>query len=148
MRKITLSVIALLVIGALSASADYPPPEKDEMTISELEGSIFDLNGKVVEVEVTSAREITQMSEGEYRVYCYYRNNANNKISSITVYFDEEGKEFFEELTTKAWSAGACSFYALIDDKKVIAIGERYKKTKAPIAGSCYSTSTGPPGSS
>lgn len=129
MNKLILPVIALFSIGALSASA-YPPPEKDEVTVGEMESSLFDLNGKVVKVEVTRASGMRPMSSGKYRAYCSYRNNVTEEYAGREIFFDEEGKKFFEGLLHKSRSAGADSFYALIEDGKVIPIGERYKKSK------------------
>jgi hypothetical protein len=65
MKKLILTAIALLSIAALSASA-YPPPEKDEVTIDKISSQVFNLDGKVIELEfgyVGSIRRVARIGK-------------------------------------------------------------------------------------
>jgi hypothetical protein len=133
MKKLFLPIITILAVAALSVSA-YPPPEKDDMTLTELEKRIFEFDGKVVEVEITYAYDIEPKSPGNFSVWCSYDEGGRWDGSGRTIYFsnDKDGKvlEFFEELVASRWSGGRKSLYVLVEGKTLTAIGEKYKKSK------------------
>jgi len=141
MKKRILTTIALLSITALSASA-LPPPEKDEMTIAELQTQLFSLDGKIIETEITSVSSFEQIAPGKYRAYCYYYKGGGSVSSGESVLIPEEGKEFFEELAKKDFfNGGSKTVYLLVHSEKPIrvkgsysykleAVGERYRKSK------------------
>ena len=135
MKKL-LSIITVLSITTLSASA-YPPPEKDDMTLAELDKRILEFDGKVVEIEITYAWDINQSSRGKYSVHCDFiegGNYLNYGGAGTQIYFtndkDGDALKFFEELVQRRWSGSRSSFYVLVEGKKVTAIGEKYKKSK------------------
>jgi len=130
MRKIILPLIALLSIAALSASA-LPPPEKDEMTISELAANKFSMEGKIIETEITNASNFEQTAPGKYRAWCYYYKGIGIGSSEM-VYIPEEGKEFFKELAEKDTLGGGSTetVYLQVKDGKFTAVGTRFKKSK------------------
>jgi hypothetical protein len=132
MKKLILTAIALFSIAALSASA-YPPPEKDEITIAELESKLFQYDGKVVEVQVTYGHNMQQFSSTKSRIYCYFYTGAGGALEGgrlVTFTPDEDAVEFFEDLSKKDYGAGRTSFYVYVDGTSVIAIGEKWKKSK------------------
>jgi hypothetical protein len=133
MKKLILPLIVFLSVIALSAVA-YPPPEKDDMTIAELVAKIFAFDGKVVEIEVSYASNVKQISADECRAYCYFYSPNNTEPDggqSVTFPAGEDVMEFLEDLSTgDYWNGNTSSFYVYVDGKKLIAIGEKYKKSK------------------
>lgn len=130
MKKFYPILLSILFISLSLQTLAYPPPEKDEMTINELAACLFDLDGKVIETEVTGASSFDQVAKGKYRVYCrYYKGSGSYNGEYVS--FDEDGKEFFEELTKKDyWSSSTETVYLLVENGKLEAIGTRYKKSK------------------
>ncbi len=128
----TLFVLGLVATTLTARSEAFPPPEKDEMIISELEARLFDLQGKVVETEFTYVSSFEQVSAGKYRAYCgYYKGGGS--LSGAWVSIPPEGKEFFEEMAKKdVWSGSSQTVYLLVGEKnrKLQAIGTRYRKSK------------------
>jgi len=131
MKKWTLPLIALLSIAALSASA-LPPPEKGDMTLSELEQNLFDLDGKIVEVEVTRAYGLEQSSAGKYKVYCSYEDGGSYSGNGATFYFskNEDAIEFFQDLVKKGYGSGKTSFFVQVNGETYTAVGKKFKKSK------------------
>jgi len=123
-------IIILLSIAALSASA-LPPPEKEEMLLTELEQKMFDFDGKIIEIEVTYATSLEQKSSTEYRAYCYCYTGSGY-AGGASVYFskDDDAMEFFQELIKRSYGSGLTSFYVQVDGEKFIAVGEKFKKSK------------------
>jgi len=134
MKKTALSIITVLAVAALSVSA-YPPPEKDKLTLAELQKRKFEFDGKIIEIEVTSCRSIQQTGPGKYSAYCRFYNSQDRESAYETIYFlkDEDGDalEFFEELDEKSsFGVGRVSFYVLVEKGNLTALGEKYRKSK------------------
>jgi hypothetical protein len=142
--RILLTACVLVFTISFSVSA-LPPPEKDEMTIGELEGQIYNLDGKVIETEVTYASSFEQIAQGKYRAWLgYYKGTGFS--SSEYVLIPEEGREFAEELAEKDTFGGGSTetVYLLVHSKKPLtvkgpryttsfeleAVGTRFKKSK------------------
>ncbi|MBL7011745.1 MAG: hypothetical protein ISR85_02300 [Kiritimatiellales bacterium] len=136
MKKITLSVIALLSLATLSASA-FPPPEKDEIPVDEIKELLRDLNGKVVEMEFAYAQTLSNVGSGNYTIFCgrFEDRGGASFISKMTVHFSgEEALEYFKDLSEQdvapfTFSLGE-SVYVLVDGNRLRALGTRYKKSK------------------
>jgi len=132
MNKRILPIIALLSIAALSASA-LPPPEKDELSLAEIKLQLYDLDGKIVEMEYSYAKYIKKESSGEYSVYC--KTHTNTSFSGKKIYFSgEEALDYFEDVAKKREDPFNTtlteSVYVLVEGTKLIAVGERFKKSK------------------
>ena len=143
MSKLNLFLI-LTIMFAYSAVA-LPPPEKDEMTIAELGSNKFNLDGKIIETEVTGAYSFEQIAPGKYRAWCdYYKGTGLSNSEMVLI--PEEGKEFFEELAKKDSFGGGSTetIYLLVHSAKPVrveggrsnwsfgleAVGTRFKKSK------------------
>lgn len=142
MKKIQPLLLLSLVVASFAAqTAELPAPEKDEMTITELEQQLFSLDGKIIETEITYVSNFEQVAVGKYRAYCgYYKGNVNI-LHGESVLVPEEGKEFFEELAGKdILSSSSKTIYLLVHSEKPIregrysykleAVGEKYRKSK------------------
>lgn len=146
MTKIRL-LIPLVLLAALwtAPAAELPAPEKDEMPITELEQQLFNLDGKIIETEITSVMSFEQVSPGKYRAYCYYYKGTSSSISGELVLLPEEGKEFFQEMAKKdMWSGSTEVVYLMVHSKnpirvekaspsysyKLEAVGTKYRKSK------------------
>lgn len=136
MKKRILSVIALLFLAVFSASA-YPPPEKDELRLNEFIDQQGVLDGKVVEVDFEFAQHLKSEGSDNYSVVCsVWTLNGNVSFeSAMTVYFSgEEAKDFFEDVAKKRidFESGSASenIFVLVDGRKLIALGEKYRKSK------------------
>jgi hypothetical protein len=129
---------AVILLGTVMALAwtvraeDLPAPEKKEVTVTDLQSQMIDYDGKVVEMEFTYISSLNQVGQGLYRVSCgYYHDSAS--FGTCSVYFDEDGKEFFSKLA-KQGSNYVDTFtetvYVQVRDKKLYAVGTRYRKGK------------------
>ncbi len=122
------AIISTLIIMQVDA---YPPPERREMTLVELESKIYDLDGKAVEIEISSVHNFEQTGAGKYEAYCNYWDGRT--WGGRRIYFSgEEAKEFLEDMVKKGtWGRGSTeSLYVLVDGKKLRALGTRYRKSK------------------
>ncbi len=120
-----------------------PAPEKKEMTMSELNTRLVELDGKVIETKITRASSFEQINAEKYRAYCYYYTGSSGSSSGESVLIPKEGKEFFEEMSKKGFGGSSETVYLLVHSKKPIrvnagdyswsyqleAIGERYRKS-------------------
>ena len=133
MNKRILPIIALLSITALSATA-LPPAEREELTLTELSAKKLALDGKIIQTEITGARSFTQVAEGKYSVYCvYYSGGSVLNSGGESIFFDEGGKEFFQELSKKDYwgsSEQKIYVYVLVEKKKLTAVGTSFKRSK------------------
>jgi trehalose utilization protein len=130
--------IAVILLGTVMALAwtvraeDLPAPEKKKVTVTDLQAQLIDYDGKVVEMEFTYIDSLDQVEQGLYNVFCgYYRSGYS--LRSCVVYFGEDGKEFFSKLAKQ--SSGYLNtftetVYVQINDKKLYAVGTRYRKGK------------------
>jgi len=133
MTKYHLFSTTMLVALFLAASSlALPPPEKDELTLTELATQRFDLDGKIIETEITGAYSFTQVAKGKYKAYCvYYSGGTHLSSGGESVFFGEDGKEFFQKMSEKDyWSGGKKKIYVLIEKKKLTVVGTRFKKSK------------------
>jgi len=133
MKKPFLLIIIFFSIASLSV-ADYPPPEKGDIDLRELQKQIFDFDGKVVEIELTGASGIKKTGRDKYSVSVRFTNRQDHEYTDATIYFikDEDGDalEFFEKLAELSWGGTRQSVYVLVEGKTLTAIGEKYRKSK------------------
>jgi hypothetical protein len=137
-------VIALTIISLAGQSLSAPPPEKKELTITELAGQLYDFDGKVIEVEVTRGYGLDQIAKGKYTVYLYYRK-AYGSSNGEKVLIPVEGKEFIDELCARKYGQDSTeTIYIYIHSEdpirvesgdythsfKLEALGTRYRKSK------------------
>lgn len=140
MKKLSLIIVSLFTLNL--AADPLPPPEKEEMSFSALDAELIDLDGKVIETEITSAVEFEQVGEGMYIANCCCFESSSSFTPCAYVFLQEEGKEFFKELAEKDILNGSSeTIYLLIISKnpkkfdghkicKLEAVGTRYKKSK------------------
>lgn len=140
MKKLSLIIASLFVLNL--AAEPLPPPEKEEMTFDEIDAEIINLDGKIIETEVTSAAAFQQIEDGKYVVYCYCFKSDSSIVPGAYILVPEEGKELFQELAEKnILNGGSETIYVLVNSKEPIkfdetglckleAVGTRYKKSK------------------
>jgi hypothetical protein len=143
MKIIRLAVFSIF-IASLSANA-LPPPEKDEMSITDLEQQLFNLDGKVVETEFTYVSSFEQVAPRQYRAYCGYYKGTSSILSGESILIPEEGKELFEEMAEKdMFNSSSETVYLMVHSKSPVrveggrtrwsfeleAVGTRFKKSK------------------
>jgi len=133
-------LIIALVVAAVSASA-LPPPEKDEINIAKLGTLLFNLDGEIIEVEITSVNSIEQVAPGKYKASCFYYKGTTFP-SGEEVLFPEGRKDFFNEIAEKGfYNSSSETVYLLVhsetpvkikgaDSYKLEAVGARFKKSK------------------
>jgi len=141
-RLRTLFTLGFMLFALTVQAAKLPAPEKDEMSISELNAKLYDFDEKIIETEITSASSFEQIASGKYRAYCYYYKGASSSVSGESVLIPEEGKEFFEELSKKDfWNSSSKTVYLRVHSKKPLrvkgshsykleAVGTKYRKSK------------------
>ena len=124
-----LALAGLTALIATAPASAYPPPEKDEMRVDELNSQIFDLDGKVVELTANDFESFRQIGKGEYSTYCSCYKGFNH-LGGVSVHFSgEEAKKFFKELVEKDMDSNK-EVYVFVENKKITAIGHRFKKSK------------------
>ncbi len=125
------------------APKELPAPEKDDMTIGELNTQLVSLNGKIIETKINSVSSFEQINDRQYRAYCYYYTG-NSSLSGESVLIPKEGKELFEKMAKRGFRGSTETVYLLVHSKKPIrvkgaaysysyqleAVGERYRKSK------------------
>ena len=138
MKKTVLLSAAIVIASVLTVQAGaYPPPEKSDLTIRELDSKIYDLDRKVIELKFAHVRNIKQVGQGQYTASLgmWYRSGSSSyTTTSKMVHFSgKEAKEFFDDLvedndSTHYDDRPRETVYVYIEDNKIWAIGERYKK--------------------
>jgi len=110
--------------GWSEISFKLPEPEKDKLTIQELNGSKFSLDGKIVEIEATRFSSLREIYKNEYIIFCY--SDINYDYQHCTLYFSgKEAFEFFNDLTDVRSER---DIYIYVSGEKFYAIGRRYSK--------------------
>lgn len=140
MKMLSLIVASLFVLNL--AAEPLPPPEKEAMTLSELEAEIINLDGKIIELKFNSVISLGQIANKKYFAVCLWKEKKSSVMSARRVFVTEEGKEFFQELIGKTIPGGNTeSIYLQVISKnpvkideyhscKLKAVGTRYKKSK------------------
>ncbi|MCF7847575.1 MAG: hypothetical protein K9M45_01900 [Kiritimatiellales bacterium] len=112
-----------------------PPPEKDELTVTELKAQLFNLDGKVIETEITSAIEFQQLAKGRYAAKCLYHDGSRNVHPSATgtmVLFNEEGRGFAEDMVKRdLWGSPRETVFLLVHSESPIRLERRQYKLEA-----------------
>ena len=141
-RLTTILFLCFIAIALHSPAA--PPPEKKDMTMTELTSQLFNLDGKVVECEITRASSFDQIAKGKYSVYLYFYKG-NGSYNGERVLIPEDGRDFIEEMAERNygnWSTE--TIYLLVHSEKPLevkggdytrtfkleALGTRFRKSK------------------
>ena len=135
MKKYILSIIVISLLSALPLAAqvpeELPPPEKDELTLSELLAQKFSLAGKVVETTVTHLHGFDAQRNGYYRATFHHHEGGHTDTPFVMVYVPEEGKEFGDDLFRGGMGGGSEDVYVYIaENGDFYAVGLKYKKSK------------------
>jgi hypothetical protein len=133
MKKTAIILLGTVIALAWTVRAeDLPAPEKKKVTVSDLQSQLLDYEGKIVEIKFTYISSVRQVEQGKYSAFCSYYNDAEIN-GSCTVYFGEDGKEFFSDMARKTggyYDEINETVYVQVKDKKLYAVGARYRKGK------------------
>ncbi len=109
--------------AAAGSKGSLPPPEKNEMTMTELKASFFELDGRVVKTTINTASDITQRDEKTYYANCGYHGLGGGAFSLPTVLIPAEGKDFFQALSKISTGDNPQFVYLLVTIKNPVQIG-------------------------
>ena len=133
MKKLLLVIILLTAISG-AVYAEYPAPERRKITLTELKASLYDNDGKVVEVIANRFSSFKQVAKGEYSVECRYYKFDVSSSGEFDIYFSgEDARDFFQDIIedhADVWDGSEEDFYVYVDGKTLTAIGKRYSKSK------------------
>ncbi len=142
MKKPVLLFITLTALCGSLFAETLPAPEKDEMSIIELATKLIDLDGKIIETEITYAEAFFQIAPNTYQAECFYDKGSSFSLTGDRVLIPKEGKEFFEEMAKRDFLiTSSRTVYLLVrakspvkvegeDPYKLEAVGTKYRKSK------------------
>ena len=134
MKKLIYLLMFLACITATHA-AEMPAPEKEEVLLRELRQKRTELDGKIVEVEISNILSFKKVSPGLYRANDVSNSDTPgvNRDSFQGLYFPEEALEYITHREKDKMHSSKETMYILVNangPQQFTAVGLRYRKSK------------------